>query len=604
MNYKSKLLILGLISKIYAASFSVVSFNGDCKLNINGQQYEMTRSDPNVPLYKTEVDVPINTTYKYVCGGVEDVERTLKETTTHNELVGRSLTIHDMPEFGFPNKKPWTRSIGRTELFDPDYVPIVIVEGGDADFYTYANKKDRTTFSKMTFILKDNVFTFNNVSATGKNYEEDKFQFRVELPNGGIYNRNVLKFRPSSFDPVFFRQMLYGDIAHAIGNPAHESIAARVYLGDGTGFGLYVLQEDCTTESFINSAFYGKQDGSIEPHQMSPIYDCSTGADFNVNDENWLGDFQSFEGDQKNELLEMTRQIDQLDVMNDEAIKNLDENWLELDTLFRALALEYLAGHWDSYWFLTTNFVVYHPAEETEGTEWNYSKYKYYFIDQDFDQTWGSNMKATFEVNAYPTRQYDYYINRPVEYWKTINADEINSEGKLLEKGTRVILNKLIGCDGKETCSTKTYFENHLKNIVQHIFNPVAIGRKINEGYKIRLDEEIKWDTQLNRLHVSERSKFHFTYDDFITNIDQGVGAFPYGIMDWTSKMADLVCNQFQIEYDSEALTPETAENFEAQNIEPGADYDDNKLNSASFMNTINIAMVTIVTILSVVLLF
>ena len=242
--------------------------------------------------------------------------------------------------------------------------------------------------------------------------------------------------------------MLYGDIAHAIGNPAHESVAARVYLSDGTGFGLFILQEDCTTESFINSAFYGKQDGTIEPHEMSPIYDCSTGADFNVNDENSLGDFQSFEGDPKAELLEMTRQIDQLNIMDDEAVKSLDENWLELDTLFRALALEYLAGHWDSYWFMTTNFVVYHPAEETEGTQWNYSKYKYYFIDQDFDQTWGSNMKASFEVNVYPTRQYDYYINRPVEYWKTINADEINSEGKLLEKGTRVILNKLIGCDG------------------------------------------------------------------------------------------------------------------------------------------------------------
>ena len=74
--------------------------------------------------------------------------------------------------------------------------------------------------------------------------------------------------------------------------------------------------------------------------------------------------------------------------------------------------------------------------------------------------------------------------------------------------------------------------------------------------------------------------------------------------MDWTTKMADLVCNQFQIEYDSVALTPETAANFEAQDIEPGTEYDDSKLNSGSFMNTVNIAMVTIVTVFSVVLLF
>jgi len=456
----------------------------------------------------------------------------------------------------------------------------------------------------MTFILKDNYFQFKNVPASGKNYDEDKFQFRVELPNGGIYNRDVFKFRPSSFDPVFFRQMLYGDIAHAIGNPAHESVAARVYLKNGTGFGLYVLQEDCTTDSFINSAFHGRPDGTIEPHEKSTIYDCSTGADFNYYDPNTLGDFQSYEGDPRSELLEMTRQIDQLNVMDDEAVKNLDENWLELDTLFRALALEYLAGHWDSYWFMTTNFVVYHPPEETEGTQWNYSKYKYYFIDQDFDQTWGSNMKATFEVSAYPTRTYDYYVNRPEEFWKTVNADEVNENGVLMEKGTRVILNKLIGCDGNTECSTKTYFENHLKDIVQHIFNPVAIRRKIDEGYKIRLDEEIQWDTQLTRLHVNERSQFHFTYNDFLTNIEQGVGAFPYGILDWTTYMADLVCNQFGIKYDTVPLTPETAANFEAQTIEPGAEFDEGNLNnSGSWMNTVNIAMITFATLLSVLLL-
>jgi len=63
MNYKSKLFILGLVSQIYAAKFSVVSFDGACKLSVNGQQYEMTQSNPAVPLYTTNVDVPVNTTY-------------------------------------------------------------------------------------------------------------------------------------------------------------------------------------------------------------------------------------------------------------------------------------------------------------------------------------------------------------------------------------------------------------------------------------------------------------------------------------------------------------------------------------------------------------
>jgi len=601
MNYKSKLLILGLVSKIFAAKFSVVSFQGACQLEVNGKQYEMKQNDLQIPLYTVEVNVPEETSYKYICGGQPDIDRQLHGQNTFNELVGREKTVYEMPEFGFPNAKPWNRSIGRTELFDPNYVPIVIFDGGDADFYTAANNKRSTTVGTMTFILKDNVFKFNGVPISGKNYDEDKFQMRVELPNGGIHHRDVLKFRPSSYDPVFFRQMLYGDIAHAIGNPAHESVAARVYLSDGTGIGLYVLQEDCTTESFIRTAFYGDPDtGSIKQYQKGPIYDCSTGADFDVNDPNYLGDFQSSEGptDMKIELKEMTNQIALLDIQNPEAIKNLDENWLELDTLFRALALEYLAGHWDSYWFMTTNFVVYHPTEEVEGVENSYTKYKYYFIDQDFDQTWGSNMKETLAAVTYPTKFYTEYINKPVEFWKAVNADE----GEL-EKGNRVILNKLIGCDGGETCQTKTYFENHLKNIVQHIFNPVAIRRKA-EGYRDRLSEEVFWDTNLNRLHVNPASQFHFTYDDFIRNIDQPTGAFPYGIIDWTEKMANLVCEKFDMEYDSVPLTPEDAAKIQAQTIEAGTEYDKDNLNSGSFMNTVNIAMLTIATLFSVVLLF
>jgi len=606
MNFKSKLLILGLISKIYAAKFSVVSFNGACKLEINGQSYDMAK-DPeaqDVPLYSTVVEVPVDTPYKYVCGGQPDVERTLKDpSTTHNELVGRQLTVSNMPEFGFPNKTPWTKSIGRTALFDPTYVPIVIING-ERNFFTGDVRS--TKFSSISFVLKDEIHTFKGVSSDGKNYDEDKFQFKVTLPNGGIHHRDVLKFRPSSYDPVFFRQMLYGDIAHAIGNPAHESVAARVYLSDGTGVGLYVLQEDCTTESFIRTAFYGNPDtGEVSEVPKGPIYDCATGADFNNNDPNWLGGFISSDPeDKKQELLYMTEQIANLDIMNDAAVNDFNDNFLELDTLFRALALEYLAGHWDSYWFMTTNFVVYHPPNETEGPQFSWTKYKYYFIDQDFDQTWGSNMKASLDVYNYPYKPYTDYINQPSTFWTTINADEVTSEGVMLEPGTRIILNKFLGCDAlSETCSTKTYFENHLKNIVQHIFNPVAIGNKAN-GYKERLSDEVLWDTQLTRLHVSPTGQFHFTHNDFLTNIERGTGAFPYGIIDWTEKMADLVCNQFNIKYDTKALTPEEAKNFDAQLIEAGTEYDADNLNSSSFMNTVNIAMITIVTILSVVLLF
>ncbi|ORX42687.1 hypothetical protein BCR32DRAFT_298698 [Anaeromyces robustus] len=595
MNFKSKLFVLGLVSKIFAADFAVVSFDSECQLSAGGQTYPMTKDESGVPLYRVTANVAENTKYNYICGGKPDVERTLTGNKTYNELVGRALTMYDMPEFGYPNAEPWDRTIGRTELFDPKYVPIVIVDV-DKQFFVSGGGDD---FRKITFVLQDKVFSFNNIPTSSKNGDEDKFQFRITLPGDGIYHRNVLKFRPSSYDPVFFRQILYGDIAHAIGNPTHESVSVRVYLSDGTPIGLYVLQEDCTSESFIRSAFYGDSSGNVKEFVKTPIYDCSTGADLNPNDPNQLGGFQSdVQDDMKFELLELANRLAALNVNDLNAVKDFDENWLDLDTLFRALALEYLAGDWDGYWFLTTNFVMYHPDEEKEGTQWNYSKFKYYFIEQDVDQTWSVGMKESLDPQNFPLKTYDQLINLD---WKTINADQggIDSE-------TRLILTKLLGCDGQPSCYTKEYFENHLQSIVQHIFNPVAMKRK-TDGYKQRLFEEMKWDLDTPRLHKGTKQQYQFTWTDFEQGIDTGnyLGSkFFYGILDWTTAICDTVCKQFNIEYDKVPYDPESAAKAKVDKIDAGTKLDttSNLKTSDSIMNKTNVIFALVAVILSAVI--
>jgi len=579
MNFKGKLYLLGLVSKIMAAHFAVVSFNGKCKLSVGGTTYAMAPSLECSKLYTASVDVPINSKYKYICGDKEDVERTLTGDTTHNELFGRALTSYRMPEFVYPASEPWTRSIGRTELFDPSYVPIVIVDT-EKDFFVNASGG---TFKKITFVLKDNVFTFNNVKASCKNDDEDKFQFRITLRgDDSIYHRNILKFRPSAYDPTLIRQILYGDIAHAIGNPAHESVAARVYHSDGTGIGLYVLQEDTTTESFIRTAFYGKSDGSIDNYNLSPIYDCSTGADFNPDDPHHLAAFQNLNSDLtdlKIDLKEMMKKLVDADVSSPDQMKNIDENFLDLNTLLKAMALEYLAGHWDSYWFLTSNFVTYHPDEETEGTQYNYSKYKYYFVDQDFDQTWSIGMNGRLNPETFPTKRYTEFVGKDTSYWHSINPDE-NAE-----PGTRVIINKLIGCDGLPSCYTKELFENHLKSIVKYIFNPAALGKKV-DSYKERLDEEIKWDTSLTRLHKASSPQYHFTYNDFIRGFESGVSS-SYGIMDWTRIICDTVCQQFNMAYETNPTFSDSSP-LVYKSVEPTAGSITDDVNEAVSSNEAN----------------
>jgi len=244
----------------------------------------------------------------------------------------------------------------------------------------------------------------------------------------------------------------------------------------------------------------------------------------------------------------------------------------------RALALEYLAGHWDSYWFLTTNFITYHPAEETEGVKYSYTKYKYYFIDQDFDQTWGIGMDQQFDPLNFPKKSYKDYVNLD---WANLNNDSYDSH-------TRVIVDKLIGCDSQDrdaTCTTRTFFESHLKSIVQHIFNPVALGGRI-DAYKERLRPEVIWDTEeVVRQHVGTKKLYDFKVSDFDGNIETGnyLGSLVYwGLKDWIKERADSVCNEFGFKYDEVALTPETADMYEAQDIQPDKEFDteDNKFSN------------------------
>jgi len=544
----SIILIGGIIGHVFARNvqFSVISFGSDVKLNVGGNPIQMNKADPTIPYWTVTTEVSDDELkYHYVQDSVDDVERTLKkgEKTTYNELIGRQQTIYNMVEFQYPDEPKWGRSIGRTKLFDATYIPTFVFSG----YGNFFVAGDIGTFTKVIVFLKDEILTFENIPSSGKNGEEDKFQFKITLPGDGIYNRNVLKFRPSSYDPVFFRQILYGDILHAIENPAHESVAARVYQDDGVGIGLYVLQEDCTTESFIRSAFYGDPaSGTIKPYDSSVIYDCSTGADFNYNDPNWLGSFQNNTYDLKAELLEMTHQLNELNVNDENAVKNFDENWLDLDTLFKALAVEYLAGHWDSYWFLTTNFVTYHPSEEFDGGPGWYSKFKYYFVDQDFDQTWGVGMSKQLDPATFPTKSYKEFVGLD---WANLNPEEE------FDSDTRVIVDKLIGCnstDKNAKCYSKTLFETHLKKIVKYIFNPDALGKKI-DSYKDRLRPEIIWDTEeVKRQHTGEVQQFHFTINDFDNNINSGNyqgSVNPWGLKDWVAARADAVCKEFNIDY-------------------------------------------------------
>ncbi|ORX83021.1 hypothetical protein BCR32DRAFT_267245 [Anaeromyces robustus] len=536
-------LLLTIIEHVYGriVNFSLLTFGNNPKVTFNGKTLDMKPIDDYSKVYSVS-SIVSNDEFQYtysVDGQDEGFTRTLPKgsTTTYIEFYGRKDTINPLKGMGYPEDKPlWNRSIGKTTLFDDSYIPTVIIDEGSREFFITGN--DTYTLGRFTIVLKDKAYTEENVPTKAQNRYEDKFQFRVKLEKK-IHKRRVFKFRANPVDPTFFRQSIYGDMMAAIGNPVHNQIIVRVYLSDGTPIGLYLMIEVTSSKSFIKTQFYGDEDTekvNVPSTGLGYPLDCSTGADFIEGSQ--FHAFQYSEGEDNKKIKYLTKAMHEVDVNDEDDVKKFSREWFDLDIFFKALALEYLTGHWDSYWMYTTNFVMYDaPEESTEST------FKYYFIDQDFDLTFGLGLSSA--VNLYgrdfPSQSYKTLVNRK---WSIGTYDGENREAIDLFLTGGV---------------TKTMFENHLIDIVKHVFNPVALGRRLDE-YTRRYTEEIEWDYSIERLHIAtdpNKTRYVWTIKDYYENLEYTPKkSCQWGLKEWIEMRAKAVAEEFGFEWDETPLDP------------------------------------------------
>jgi len=474
------------------------------------------------------------------------------QITTHNEFYGRKDTVSILKGLGYPDDKPkWTRSIGKTPVFDDSYIPTVIIDNGSREYFVTGN--DTWTLGRFTIVLKDEIYTETNVPSKAQNRYEDKFQWRIKLENK-IHKRKVFKFRSNPNDPVFYRQQLYGDVLHAIGNPVHNHIVVRTYLYDGTPLGLYLMIEVTSSNSFLKTQFYGTpgtEKVEVPPTGLGIPLDCNMGSDFTLG-----GPFDTFKAQdgQSNERIRyLTEAMHSLNVNDENAVKEFNEKWFDLDIFLKAMAMEYLTGHWDSYWMYTTNFVMYDaPEESTQNT------FKYYFLDQDFDLTFGISLsdKVNLWEDEFPFQSYKTLVERS---WNVSESVKPNREA------INIFLRGGI---------TTTMFENHLIDIVKHVFNPVALGRRIDE-YIHRYSPEIEWDYSIERLHIgSDPNKYRYvwTIADYYENLEETPKiSTRWGLKQFIEMRAEAVANEFKFEWDSVPLDSKEEVSYDTNNLSDGA---------------------------------
>jgi len=525
---KNIIILFALIALTSARDvlFSLIAIDAKnvIKVKVDGKKYLLTKINNYTPVYRRTITVPDTAlSYHYIVDGTTDgISRKLpaSATTTHNDFYGRKDTIKTLPQF--PQLYKWNKSVGKGELFDDSYIPTVHINGTQAYSMFTAAKPKESTLERISFILKDNVYNFKNVKASPKNKSWNKFQFKVNLNNNGIEGRYTLKFRDNNEDPTFMRQDLYGDIMNALGYPTIQSIKTRVYV-NGKAVGYYILQEEAASDSFVRSAFHGSNGKYLitDVNKLGHPLDCSTGADFYYTGNTFYS-FQSKSNRYDNsKVKDLCKQFENLNVNNASQLKKFEQNWFDIDTFFKAIAMQFLTGHWDSYWFYTTNFALYDNPSDNN---------KFYFICQDWDGTFGLNI-------GMPYMRYSNFVDRSYKDFVNIKwgLDEYDSP-------RRYAVDKLLS-----NATLKARFETILKNIVVKIFNPAVINKRLDALVE-RHRDEIAWnyDTINNHPLRKGTTNIKWTMKDFETNINtrSRYGA-TYGIKEWVYRRAKAMKKEF-----------------------------------------------------------
>jgi len=537
---KVLVLSLALASYAFAANigFAVVAGDSpvtvDVKVIIGATSYTLTKPYADVPYFTGVVsDAPAAPfTYKYsVAGAAEAFDRTFtveQGSQTFNEFYGRQDTVKKMFQFArpFTTQPTWTRNLGPNGVYDDDYISTLFITGADAvSCFGTPGGNCYGSFT-TTIISKYDVGRMDGTdkpSISSKAGYEPKIQFNMYLKKN-YRGRASYKLRPSAYDPIFFRENLYNSVLQAMGVPHQETSPIRVYIGT-TGLGLYHLQEITGSFDFAATQFYGRNRNF--PATLGEYYECSTGADIYSPVPNAFG--QEFSRDSIGRLVTAFEALPA--TFTQAQLDEFNTNWFDVETFLRAMSMEYMTGHWDSYWFYTSNFVMFHDT--TEGTNSD----KYYFVDQDFDQTFGADISASDDMGSnYINKLYPEFVNRGS--WANGHA----TGRSLIDK---FLTNPII----------KARFDEIVKSLVKSIFNPLAMARRIDD-LRDRLRPEVAWDRALgaNRAHLGntdpnnnpdrEVQGTQYTLADFDTNFQTSIGGI-YGLKDYVQKRAAIIAASY-----------------------------------------------------------
>jgi hypothetical protein len=376
--------------------------------------------------------------------------------------------------------------------------------------------------ASFRFINADSVYSSESikikVSGHGsRKYQKLSLQIKFDGSKDGkdtFFGRPIIKLRSETSDPTLIREKLYIDILNAVGVATIQGAYVRVYINNKP-FGFYLMVEDIdapflrTTMQHGSSeseelGFLFKMGSHVAGQEATLQYAGPATAYYNpgVYENKNLGD--NSEAEPMAQLIQFFKDLQEFDPSLPGAIKFWNSR-LDLEGFLRYMAMEFLGGNWDAYWWKGNNYFMYYNLQQA----------RWQFIPTDFDSTFN-----------------DGNLTDVLTTYRRFAAGRLERPGKDHPLITKLIL---------KNNDINRRFEKILLLIVKGVFQPKVLDPRI-DAYVTMIQNEVKWDLSISRSSLP--GKRMFTVEDFHNNIKRGIQGIRFGIKPWIEDRAASVPSQ------------------------------------------------------------
>ncbi|KAF9987658.1 hypothetical protein BGZ75_000305 [Mortierella antarctica] len=524
--------LLALVSSVLAdVTYNVIGFP-DARANtfaveVNGELHPLRSTKDSFPLWSTKVmGVSAPSSYRYVqlnhnkrvVAREEFVRSLTGRTTTPNEFFNRENTFTVLPGIKQVYKDVRPKDIG---VFDGTQIATIHLTMDPAKFEDMMNhpkdeNRERVP-ATFRFINAHKVYSTNDVKVKISGHGSRKFRkvsLHVEFEKtkkGMFFDRSAIKLRAEYNDPTMIREKLYLDLLDSVGVGSSQGSFTRVYV-NGKPHGLFLMVEDIGESMLMQTIHHG---AIKDVNALGSLYQMGTtvefkgmrAASYQQNLYKNIIQGNNPKDEPMKQFIAFMKDLEDWDPADTKGVAYWKER-LDLDGFLRSMALEYLTGAFDSFWWNAHNYYMY----------FNPQRKIWQFIPIDFDHSFSAGRRLDVDETY-------------KEYAQTCEGSNAKS---------RPMVSKLI-CKNKDI---NKRFETILLTITRGVFNYAALENRVY-AYETQMQEEVAWDFAIDR---SKRPGLDFGWD--FNNFHKTIwGPFPKkaykGIMPWVRSRVESVANQF-----------------------------------------------------------